>query len=61
MRECEFSLTRILRYLPFCPYAGEHESVKTRVLTYFMQYSITFSVEHTFKKWDYFRLIGLIF
>ena len=54
-------MTRILRYLRFCPYAGEHESVKTRVLTYFMQYSITFSVEHTFKKWDYFRLIGLIF
>ena len=37
MGEYGFSLTRILHYLQFCPYTGEYESVKTRILEYFLQ------------------------
>ena len=41
MREYGFSLTRILPYkdkvYDFYPYTGEHWSVKTRILAYFMQ------------------------
>ena len=40
MREYGYSVTRILPYLRFCPYAGEYGSLKTRILAYFI-YSVS--------------------